>query len=148
MCPPARTRRMLTQKDWIGHQSMIERPREHTRVLPYNVKENAVQTKSLPQHLFWGRWHFTCEMTEGAALPIARIFLNIRRGRVFEIPLSGEMSRSDKRVAVRLRMPPPHSTICLFTQKNLIGHQILIERPREHTQVLPYNIKEKYAIIP
>ena len=26
-----------------------------------------------------------------------------------EIPLSGEMSRSDKRVAVRLRMPPPYS---------------------------------------
>ncbi len=27
------------------------------------------------------------------------------------------------------------------------AHQSMIERPREHTRVLPYNGKEKYAII-
>ena len=30
VCPPARTKRLFTQKDLIGHQSLIERPREHT----------------------------------------------------------------------------------------------------------------------
>ena len=44
-------------------------------------------------------------------------------------------------------MCPPERTVRLFTLKDLIQYQILIERPREHTWVLPYNVKEKYAII-
>ena len=40
---------------------------------------------------------------------------------------------------------PPARIVRLFTLKDLIGDQISIERPREHTWVLPYNVKEKYA---
>ena len=55
-------------------------------------------------------------VTEGETFPIAQFFLNNRRG--------GPAC-------------PPVRTVHLFTLKDLIGHQILIERPRAHTWVIP-----------
>ena len=47
-----------------------------------------------------------CKMTEGADVSdSANLSVTIVGADPCEIPLSGEMSRSDKRVAVRLRTP-------------------------------------------
>ena len=79
-----------------------------------------------------------CKMTEGADVSdSANLSVTIVGADPCEIPLSGEMSRSDKRVAVRLRTPV--RTVQMFTLKDLIGYHIFIERPREHTWVLPYS---------
>ena len=90
------------------------------------------------------RWHGIYAVAEGADVSdTANISIIIKHSITTvgadpcEIPLSGEMSRSDKRVAVRLRTPV--RTVQMFTLKNLIGYHIFIARPREHTWVLPYS---------
>ena len=84
------------------------------------------------------RWHGIYAVTEGADVSDnTNISFTFVGADPCEIPLSGEMSRSDKRVAVRLRTPM--RTVQLFTLKDLLGYHIFIERPWEHTWVLPYS---------